>query len=241
MKIQFEYLVAILKNKITFPVLIAASILSITLLSYSSIEVNAEYDKLAIPEISGTITVSDSSGGDYSDNAQIVLSVAMAVAENSVENSKAMWGKLDVVQGFLVYKIGVLTNDDIFHIILVDAGNGKTLFVSEGFSKDNWKHSKQSDNDSHKKWKDHYANLTQEERELKKQQWGEVKEAFFALTIDERAKMIMHFMSMKVELESMSEEEKNAKKQEMKSMMKELLPLSVEEKTQKLREFVNSL
>ena len=231
----------ILKNKITFPILIAASILSITLLSYASIEVNAEYDKLTIPEISGTITVLESSDGDYSDDAQIVLSVAMAVAENSVEKSKAMWGKLDVVQGYLVYKIGVLTNDNIFHIILVDAGNGKTLLVSEAFSKDNWKYSKQSDNNSQKKWKDHYANLSQEERELKKQQWSEVKEAFFALSIDERAKMIMHFMSMKVELESMSEEEKNAKKQEMKSMMKELLPLSVEEKTQKLREFVNSL
>ena len=37
----------------------------------------------------------------------------MAVAENSVEKGKAMWGKLDVVQGFLIYKIGILTSDDI--------------------------------------------------------------------------------------------------------------------------------
>ena len=51
----------------------------------------------------------------------------------------------------------------------------------------------------------------------------------------------MHFMSMKVQLESLSEEEKEAKKQEMKSMMEELLPLSVEEKTEKLRQYVNSL
>jgi len=51
----------------------------------------------------------------------------------------------------------------------------------------------------------------------------------------------MHFMSMKVQMESLSDEEKDAKKLEMKSMMEELLPLSVEEKTEKLRQYVNSL
>ena len=165
----------------------------------------------------------------------------MGVAENSVENGKAMWGKLDVVQGFLVYKIGVLVNDDTYHKVLVDAGSEESLYVSDGVSKDNWKHSKHSDDKSHKKWKDHYADLTPEEREIKKQQWSEVKDAFFALSLDERAKIIMHFMSMKVQLELLSEEEKEAKKQEMKSMMEELLPLSVEEKTEKLRQYVNSL
>ena len=220
--------------------MIVASIFAITALSYSPNDVSAEYGKFSIPEISGTVTITETSD-DYSDKAQIILSVAMAVAENSVENGKAMWGKLDVTQGFLVYKIGILANDDVFHKVVVDAGNGEALYVSEGVSKDNWKHSKHSDNESNKKWKDHYADLTPEERELKKQQWSEVKDAFFALSIDERAKMIMHFMSMKVQFESLSDEERDAKKLEMKSMMEELLPLSVEEKTLKLREFVNSL
>lgn len=217
--------------------MIITSILVITAVSYSPNDVRAEF---SIPEISGTITITESSD-DYSDDAQIALSVAMAVAENSVENGKAMWGKLDVVQGFLVYEIGVLASDDVFHKAVVDAGSGEALYVSDGVSKDNWKHSKHSDGESHKKWKDHYADLTPEEREIKKQQWSEVKDAFFALSLDERAKMIMHFMSMKVQLESLSDEEKDAKKLEMKSMMEELLPLSVEEKTQKLREYVNSL
>lgn len=228
------------KTKITIPLMVMASILVITTLSYSPNDVSAEYGQFNIPEISGTITITDPSN-DYSDDAQIELSVAMAVAENSVENGKAMWGKLDVIQGFLVYKIGVLANDNIFHKVAVDAGNGEALYVSEGVSKDNWKHSKHSDNESHKKWKDHYSDLTPEERELKKQQWNEVKDAFFALSLDERAKMIMHFMSMKVQWDSLSDEERDAKKLVMKSMMEELLPLSVEEKTQKLREFVNSL
>ena len=210
------------------------------MISFSPINVSAEYGQFTIPEISGTITITEESD-DYSDKSPIALSVAMAVAENSVENGKAMWGKLDVVQGFLVYKIGVLANDDLYHKSLVDAGSGEALYVSDGVSKDNWKHSKHTDKESHKKWKDNYADLTPEQREIKKQQWGEVKDAFFALSLDERAKMIMHFMSMKMQLEALSDEEKEAKKLEMKSMMEELLPLSVKEKTQKLREYINSL
>ena len=224
----------------TVPMLIVASIFVIAIISYSPIGVNAEYDKFTIPEISGTITITDIYD-DYSDDAQITLSVAMGSAEDSVKKGKAMWGKLDVVQGFLVYKIGVLANDDLYHKAVVDAGSGEILYVSEGISKDNWKHSKHSDNESHKKWKDHYADLSPEEKEIKKQQWSEVKDAFFALSLDERAKMIMHFMSMKVQLESLSDEEKENKKMEMKSMMEQILPLSVEEKIQKLREYVSSL
>ena len=232
-------MVKVPKTKITIPVLIAASIFAISIVSLSPNYVSAEYSKFEIPEIFGTINIAEQSD-DY-EKSQVVLSVAMAVAENSVENGKAMWGKLDVVQGFLVYKIGVLANDDTYHKVLVDAGNGESLYISEGVTKDNWKHSKHSNSESHKKWKNHFENLTPEERELKKQQWGEVKDAFFALSIDERAKMIMHFMSMKVQWESLSEEERSAQKQEMKQMMEELLPLSVEEKTEKLHEFVNSL
>ena len=111
--------------------MVIASILTITLLSYSPSDVSAEYDKFSIPEISGTITITETSD-DYSDDAKITLGVAMAVAENSVENGKAMWGKLDVTQGFLVYKIGVLANDNIFHKVLVDAGNGEALYISDG-------------------------------------------------------------------------------------------------------------
>ena len=235
-----KYLAKISKTKITIPVLFAIGIFSVSVVSFVPNYASAEYVQFQIPEISGTITVTNESD-DYSNLNPIALSVAMAVAENSVENGKAMWGKLDVVQGFLVYEIGVLANDELYHKAVVDAGNGEPLYISDGVSKDNWKHSKHSDDKSNNKWKDHYADLTPEERKIKKQQWGEVKDAFFALSVEERAKMIMHFMSMKVQFESLSDEEKEAKKQEMKLMMEELLPLSVEEKTQKLREFVNSL
>ena len=229
------YLVKISRVKITIS-LFAVSILAITIVSFSPFDANADYDKITIPEISGTITISESVQ-NYTNESKIALSVAMAVAENSVEKGKAMWGKLDVVQGFLIYKIGILTSDDIFHKVIVDAGNGQTLYISEGISKNDWKHSEKK---SSNKWKEHYSDLTPEERDVKKQQWGEVKDAFFALTIEERAKMIIHFISMKAQWEILSDEDKEAKKMEMKHMMEDLLPLSVEEKTQKLREYIIS-
>ena len=227
---------SISKTKLTIPALIVTGIFAITLLSYYPINVSAEYDQSAIPEISGSLPITEYST-DYTDVAKVTLSSAMSVSENSIENGKAMWGKLDVVQGYLVYWIGILSDDDVFHKIIVDAGTGDILYISDGVSKDKWKNSHHSD----KKWKDHYSDLTPEERQIKKQQWGEIKDAFFSLSIDERAKMIMHFMSMKIQWESLSDEEKATKKAEMKSMMEDLLPLSIEEKTKKLREFVNSL
>jgi len=125
------------------------SIFAIALISFSPIDVSAEYGQFQIPEISETIAIAEESD-DYSYKATIALSVAMAVSENSVENGKAMWDKLDVVQGFLVCKIGVLVNDDVFHKVVVDAGSGEALYISDEVSKDNWKHSKHSDKESDK-------------------------------------------------------------------------------------------
>ena len=138
------------KTKISLPILITASIFALTVGLLSPTYVSAEYNHAEIPEISGTIAIPDPTTS-YSDQSQIVLSVAMAVSENSVENGKAIWGKLDIVQGFLVYKIGVLANDDVYHKVIVDAGTGESLYVSQGITKENWKHSKHSNSESHKK------------------------------------------------------------------------------------------
>lgn len=82
MKIGNYYLAKIPKIKITVPVLFAASIFAITMISFSPTNASAEYIHSQIPEISGTITVSEESE-DYSNFDTIALSVAMAVAENS--------------------------------------------------------------------------------------------------------------------------------------------------------------
>jgi len=53
--------------------------------------------------------------------------------------------------------------------------------------------------------------------------------------------MIIHFMQIKMQWDTMSDEQKDLKKQEMKQQWKEFLPLSPEEKKQKLEDYVKSL
>jgi len=65
------------KIKMTIP-LFAASILAIAIVSYSPMDVSAYDNNFTIPEISGTITVSESFQ-DYASEAKIALSVAMVV------------------------------------------------------------------------------------------------------------------------------------------------------------------
>lgn len=222
-----------MNKKITISSIAAIVAITAVLAVSLPVDVLADYKEYSYPEISGSIAVGDS---DYQGLEQITLSDAMRIAQGQVTDSNAMWGDLKVIQGYLVYKVGLLSDDDKFYKVLVDAGNGDVLYVSDAKTKDSWaNHSKDG------KWKDHYADLTPEQRELKMKQWGEVKDAFFALDIDERAKLVMHFMSMKSQWDGLSDEQRDAKKAETKEFMNELLPLSVEEKTERLRQYINSI
>ena len=53
--------------------------------------------------------------------------------------------------------------------------------------------------------------------------------------------MIIHFMQMKLQWDTMSDDEKAQKRADMKQMFKEYLPLTLEEKKQKLHEYIQSL
>ena len=66
-------------------------------------------------------------------------------------------------------------------------------------------------------------------------------DAWKSLSIQDRAAMILHFMQVKMQWDTMSDEEKNAKKQDMKQQWKEFLPLSPEQKKQKLEDYVKSI
>ena len=66
-------------------------------------------------------------------------------------------------------------------------------------------------------------------------------EAYKSLSIQDRASLLLHFMQMKLQWDTMSEDEKAQKKVEMKQMFKEYLPLTFEEKKQKLQEYIRSL
>ena len=83
----------------------------------------------------------ESTGADYTEQKNgIAISVAMAVAENSASlrgiDGKAVYAKLVDVNGFLVHKVVLITEDNGYYNVLVDAGNGEVLYVSAAESEE---------------------------------------------------------------------------------------------------------
>ena len=145
----------------------------------------------------------------------------------------------------LVYKV-VMTNDNHeYSKVLVDAGNGDVLYVSDAKSFDSNKKKKHSDTKNEKshdkRMKDYYKDMTPEQIAEKKKQFKEMGEAWKSLSIPDKAAMIMHFMQMKLQWDTMSEEQKEEQKAEMKDKWKGLLTLTPEEKKQKLEEFAQTV
>jgi hypothetical protein len=203
----------------------------------------ADWDKTKYPSIEGTILVENND--NYLELTQITLADAMTIAENKVTDSKSMYAKLSPINGYLVYKV-VMTNDyHEYSKVLVDAGNGDVLYVSDAKSFDSNKKKKHSDNknDSNhdKRMKDYYKDMTPEQIAEKKKQFKEMGEAWKSLSIPDKAAMIMHFMQMKLQWDTMSEDDKEEQKAEMKNKWKGLLTLSPEEKKQKLEEFAQTV
>ena len=203
----------------------------------------ADWDKTKYPSIEGTIPVENND--NYLELTQITLVDAMTIAENKVTDSKSMYAKLSPINGYLVYKV-VMTNDDHeYSKVLVDAGNGDVLYVSDAKSFDSNKKKKHSDNKNEKnhdkRMKDYYKDMTPEQIAEKKKQFKEMGEAWKSLSIPDKAAMIMHFMQMKLQWDTMSEEQKEVQKAEMKDKWKGLLTLTPEEKKQKLEEFAQTV
>ena len=219
--------------KITIAAILVIGVFSI---SIATVPAFADWGKFSYPQIQGTVPVS--SGDDFEQKNGIALSVAMAVGENSVSDGKAMYAKLADVNGFLVHKVVLITEDHGYYKVLVDAGNGEALYVSDMIKRDHKKHSDEKYND---KMKNHFKGMSDEQIAEKKSQFKEMGEAFKSLSIPDRASLILHFMQAKLQWDAMSDDEKAQKRADMKEMFKEYLPLTLEEKKQKLHEYIQSL
>jgi len=219
--------------KITIAAILVIGVFSISILTVPAF---ADWGKFSYPQIQGTVPVS--SGDDFEQKNGIALSVAMAVGENSVSDGKAMYAKLANVNGFLVHKVILITEDHGYYKVLVDAGNGEALYVSDMIKRDHKKHSDEKYND---KMKNHFKGMSDEQIAEKKSQFKEMGEAFKSLSIPDRASLILHFMQAKLQWDTMSDDEKAQKRADMKQMFKEYLPLTLEEKKQKLHEYIQSL
>ena len=199
----------------------------------------AYWDKTEYPAIQGTIPLENEIVD--SSLAQITLVDAMTIAENEISDSKSMYGKLVSINGYLVYKIVVSNDDHAYKKILVDAGSGEVLYVTDSKKQDSNKKKRYNENKHDKKMKDYFKGMTPEQIAEKKKQFKEMGEAWKSLSIQDKASMIMHFMQMKLQWDMMSEEDKQKQKEEMKEKWKGLLTLTPEEKKQKLEEYAQTI
>ena len=199
----------------------------------------AYWDKTEYPAIQGTIPVETEEVN--SSLAEITLIDAMTIAENEISDSKSMYGKLVSINGYLVYKIVVSNDDHDYKKILVDAGSGEVLYVTDSKKQDSNKKKRYNENRHDKKMKDYFKGMTPEQIAEKKKQFKEMGEAWKSLSIQDKASMIMHFMQMKLQWDMMSEEDKQKQKEEMKEKWKGLLTLTPEEKKQKLEEYAQTI
>ena len=219
--------------------LAAVMLISVLVTSVGATPAFADWDKTKYPAIQGTIPVTE--GQDYDDLSKISLVDAMSAAEDAVSDSKAVYGKLSVINGYLVYKVVTMNDDRGHNKVLVDAGTGEQLYVSDVMTKDSHKNKRSYDKKHNKKMKDYFKGMTPEQVTEKKKQFKEMGDAWKSLSIQDRAAMIIHFMQVKMQWDTMSDEQKDAKKQEMKQQWKDFLPLSPEEKKQKLEDYVKSI
>ena len=199
----------------------------------------AYWDKTEYPAIQGTIPLENEEVD--SSLAQITLVDAMTIAENEIPDSKSMYGKLVSINGYLVYKIVVSNDDHDYKKLLVDAGSGEVLYVTDSKKQDSNKKKRYNENRHDKKMKDYFKGMTPEQIAEKKKQFKEMGEAWKSLSIQDKASMIMHFMQMKLQWDMMSEEDKQKQKEEMKEKWKGLLTLTPEEKKQKLEEYAQTI
>ena len=219
--------------------LAALMLITVLVTSVAATPAFADWDKTKYPAIQGTIPIED--GQDFKQLSNISLVDAMSTAEEAVPDSKAIYGKLTVINGYLVYKVVMMDDNRGHNKVLVDAGTGEQLYVSDVVSKDSYKNKRSYDKKHNKKMKDYFKGMTPEQVAEKKQQFKEMGDAWKSISLQDRATLIIHFMQMKMQWDTMSDDEKELKKQEMKEQWKEFLPLSPEEKKQKLEDYVKSL
>ena len=214
-------------------------LIGVLITSVGTNQVFADWDKTVYPAIQGTIPIAD--GEDYTTKNKISLVDAMAIAENILPNSKALYGKLTTINGYLVYKVFMSNDDREYNKILVDAGSGDELYVSDVIKKNSYKKKFHKDKAHNKKMNDYFKGMTPEQIAEKKKQFKEMGDAWKSISLQDRAFMILHFMQMKMQWDTMSDDEKAVKKTEMKKQWEEYLPMSPEEKKQKLTDYIQSL
>jgi uncharacterized membrane protein YkoI len=136
----------IANRKVILPVVIvgAAALFLVTIFTVSTLghlsaqqmAMNGNISKHDnMPKLNGSINVGQEIKNFFNENTKIPFNTAAETALSQLPNGKILGGHLGVTQGYLTYTFFVVEpTSETGHKVIVDAGNGKVLRTSEGFS-----------------------------------------------------------------------------------------------------------
>jgi|SRR5438093_4515550 len=85
------------------------------------------------PKINGSINVGEQIKNLFKENMKVSFTTAAETALKQIPNGTVLGGHLSVAQGYLTYTYFVVDPaKETGHKVIVDAGNGKVLYTSEG-------------------------------------------------------------------------------------------------------------
>lgn len=86
-----------------------------------------------IPKINGSVNVGQQIKNFFKEGMKIPFTTATETAQKQITNGTVLGGHLGVTQGYLTYTYFVVNPiNGTGHKVIVDAGNGKVLYTSEG-------------------------------------------------------------------------------------------------------------
>ena len=87
----------------------------------------------SIPKINGSVNVVENIKNVFKENTKISFTAASETAQKQIPKGTILGGHLGVIQGFLVYTFfGVNPETHTTYHALIDAGNGRVLYTSQG-------------------------------------------------------------------------------------------------------------
>jgi uncharacterized membrane protein YkoI len=86
-----------------------------------------------IPKINGSVNVGQQIKNFFKEGMKIPFTTATETAQKQITNGTVLGGHLGVTQGYLTYTYFVVNPiNGTGYKVIVDAGNGKVLYTSEG-------------------------------------------------------------------------------------------------------------
>jgi uncharacterized membrane protein YkoI len=126
-----------LNKKLMIMAIVAAGIVSAVLVTSSIMQATAQQQMMwvdqEIPKINGSVNVGTEVSDFIKKNVKMSFITAAETAQKQVANGTVIVGHIGVVQGYLAYIFLVAdAGNHTGYLTIVDAGNGRVLYSSEG-------------------------------------------------------------------------------------------------------------